>query len=823
MKNNLTLKKLKNTNLFDFLLDFFKEDAPVDRSKLEFLLKVSLILLRSSEGDLKKLAYRFLILYTRKSKDFIPLYDVAINLGYFPVVNLIDTMTAPREEGSFFSEFQSSFLETFKHNGYTSTFEQKEVRETFISGKRNNLSAVVVAPTSYGKSELIETCVSLNGSVCIIVPTKALLAQTKRRILKNLNDSNKSIVTHPEMNIPNNKNNLICILTQERLIRLLRIHIDLKFDYVFVDEAHNLLEDGDRSRLLGASIMMIMRRKPSASITYLTPFINDVQCLNLKDINISQKELRINESLKSERFFLYDIRENTDLLLYDQYFDKFLTLNQITTISVADFVNSFSALKNIVYLNKPVDAQRFALKLASTLPKIESEIIEKALVDIKKITHEEYDLLYCLSRGVIYHHGSISDNIKLYIENLYTEIKEIKYIVTTSTLLEGVNIPAEKLFVLDYRKGRAKLTPSQFKNLFGRICRFSEIFNGKEEGFAMISPEVYLVGSDEYMPKTANLKKFYKDSVQVDLKKKDNPENVLLESVSIDHNNSSIYNDFGEFINNIEKDTVIGVQSRIAETDFGRECFANNIFEIEVFQVENECQAIVNSLIAQKRRFRDVHELLEGIAQIFLNKIKEDDEDKHRTLVRLKGSGPEGLGARNFYSMLLNWRIKNTSIQEMVSMFLRYWEELILTLDEPYVYVGKWGDEARDGYLPRWIDISKKSYSEKVNLAIVRIKDEFDFLDNSIMKFIEVLNVLGLVDSGLYSLIKYGTTDELKILLIKSGMSLQLASLLNKRYLSLVSFNQELGQVSLSKSILNEMEKSKENSLVIYEASFHLK
>jgi replicative superfamily II helicase len=46
------------------------------------------------------------------------------------------------------------------------------------------------------------------------------------------------------------------------------------------------------------------------------------------------------------------------------------------------------------------------------------------------------------------------ENVRLYVEHAFSKIDTIKYIVTSSTLLQGVNIPAEKIFLLDTKKGR---------------------------------------------------------------------------------------------------------------------------------------------------------------------------------------------------------------------------------------------------------------------------------------------------------------------------------------------------------------------------------
>jgi replicative superfamily II helicase len=43
--------------------------------------------------------------------------------------------------------------------------------------------------------------------------------------------------------------------------------------------------------------------------------------------------------------------------------------------------------------------------------------------------------------------------------------------LTTTTLVEGVNLPADNLFITSYRNGIAQMTPVDFNNLIGRVGR----------------------------------------------------------------------------------------------------------------------------------------------------------------------------------------------------------------------------------------------------------------------------------------------------------------------------------------------------------------
>lgn len=104
---------------------------------------------------------------------------------------------------------------------------------------------------------------------------------------------------------------------------------------------------------------------------------------------------------------------------------------------------------------------------------------------------------------------------------------------------------------------------------------------------------------------------------------------------------------------------------------------------------------------------------------------------------------------------------------------LKYWQTLYRDDITVKIYVGKWGDiKSQNSNIPRYTRILGKTKAQIVNLAIVRIKEEQDFIDNNLIKFVEVLYDLDLIEPNFYSQIKYGTNDENTICLIKNGLSL---------------------------------------------------
>lgn len=665
---------------------------------------------------------------------------------------------------------------------------------------------------------MLENCE--NQNVCIITPTKSLLAQTKLRIANSHINWIKKIITHPEMYNESDKS-VVAVLTQERLLRLLRKDPCLAFNYVIIDEAHSLLNKGERDILLASVAIILEKRNPSVIFKFLTPFLNEVDNLNIRFTNYPHREFGqfyVNEYIKSERFYVYDTKkENGILQLYDQFMNTFYTISTDVRLDEVSFIERNHSNKNIVYLNKPIDIEHFSKKLATMRDINHSEKIEKACKDIAEYINPNYNLINFLHKGIIYHHGSVPDSIRLYIERLYSTIPEINYVVTSSTLLEGVNLPAERMFILDNKKGRGILSPSNFKNLIGRVCRFGEIFNHNNENLQKLEPHIYIING-EFCSSNANVYTFLQRSARVDKKTKDEPQNVLLVSTPINNANDSILQSSMEFIENYENNTVESYDYRYVQTEIGKSCFLNGITEIPIFQVEHTLQRKVEILSKEKVKLDNAEQLINYINDLFFEDIQESEEGLiNQSIFRLRHEA-----TRNFYCMFLIWRIKGASYAEMIKSFLSYWNSLIRDNKETIVFVGRWGDMPRGGFKNLWTDISNKSIDQKINLAIVRIKEEQDFLDNTIIKFIEVLNDFEFLEESFYNKIKYGTDDKHKIIMVKNGFSLSLSNLIVDKYHNHLEIDIDNSVISLSKGVLEEMENNCENEVLINEVSYYV-
>lgn len=308
------------------------------------------------------------------------------------------------------------------------------------------------------------------------------------------------------------------------------------------------------------------------------------------------------------------------------------------------------------------------------------------------------------------------------------------------------------------------------------------------------------------------MEKFIKDVIRIDKKENDLPTNVLLKNVEINSENILQKDSADEFIENFEPGVINGYDKTYAQTEIGKICFANNITEIDIISKERFMQNIIDEDI--NTTLSTTKQIFEYFSKLFLPFIRETENNINRLAYT---------ESQNFYKMFLDWRIKSASYREMISSFMRYWMELEKRGGDTNVYVGRWGDKVINGFRPIWTDIRSKTDKERVNLAIVRIKEEQDFLDNIFIKYIEVLNDLNFVEENLYNKIKYGTSDRSKITLIKNGLSLTLVNVLVNEYYEYFKVDNDLKTVVFNPSILDKMKENDENEILIYEVRFNTK
>lgn len=813
--DKLTLRKLYNTE-FPELYKKLQIGIELSDEELEKILSIGIFLTGLDNKNLQRLGYRLFLLYSKITNDYKPLYELSLNKGLIPISKFIENnLNYSERYGNIYTEINSIESNKFKWNNSYQTIGQFELFKEVTESKLK--SQIIVAPTSYGKTELILSFIDHTKfkKICIISPTKSLLAQTKKRIINKF--GYRKIITYPEM-YSDKDNEIIAVLTQERLLRLLQNNPNLKFDLLVIDEAHNILDEfsdeNRRSVILVSVIIICKKRNEKLVCKYLTPFLRSKESLKIECLPNVDEWYSVVENVKSEMFYFYDLENNKKVLL-DQYStmkDKLIDLQVNELGDDADVVITNCDNKNIIYLNSPKKLENFAFKLFSKLPARQIHRLNKAACDLREYVHEDYKLADYLEKGVVYHHGSIPEPIRYFIEDLYVDVPEIKMLIANSTLLEGVNIPATKMFILDPCRGNSYLSPSSFKNLIGRVCRFGEIFNNSTGDLKYLLPEIHIVKGG-YCRKNFKVENFVKGRkilVEDYDKITDDVKNPLLVNSDSDETKKKEAEDILENISHC--DVITDNNSNKAKTKVGQLCFENNINIFNILEIEKQIDnEIENVNIAQS-----IDTVFNIIDYLFFSKIN-DSNGEYNNLKRLREHE-----AQSFYKMLINWRIMGFTMKVMTDEVVGYWNTL-REEQSRIVYVGKWGDKTRGGHREYWTDITEKDGYEKVNLAIVRLKEEYDFIDNEIIKYIEVLYSLELIEESLYLKIKYGTDDKTKIALLNCGISSILSKLLQEKYSDMFEADIDNSTVIFSENLVSEMLKNNENGILISEVKMNAK
>ncbi len=262
---------------------------------------------------------------------------------------------------------------------------------------------------------------------------------------------------------------------------------------------------------------------------------------------------------------------------------------------------------------------------------------------------------------------------------------------------------------------------------------------------------------------------------------------------------------------NYEGGIIDNYDLRKTKTEIGKSCFLNNITELDIFENEEYLDECVARIKAAGKIVDDTNKLFLVLYKMFFSRIEDD---------RIKRFEHEE--TRNFYQMFMDWRITNTSLNQMISSFMRYWKVLIESGKETVIFVGRWGDMTRNGQKPLWTNIADKTEMQLVNLAIVRIKEEQDFLDNVIIKYVEVLNDMELLEENLYLNIKYGTNDRRIITCTKNGISLSLAKIIVEKYMDFIQIDIENDTLQFRDGIVDAMVNAKENEILVCELQYFL-
>lgn len=773
MSEKAQLTALKNSTEFNTTFSkLLINDDSLSSLEKEYILLCSLLFLKVYNNDRRfrnyfKIGYYIILKYSLLFNDYRPLFEISMQIGFYPICKTIINKGLITIES--LSELISYKIINNKFENprerYLETLEQNIASHDLLISETSNL--LYIAPTSFGKSSLIKDFI-LNGTyskIGIIVPTKSLLVQTYKDI-KELNLEFK-LITHDEMY--NGEEKFIGILTQERATRLLRKNI--AFDILFIDEAHNIFrynKQNSRGILLARLIEANQAINNQHKVIYLSPLIDDPNNIKLENTRELTSAV-VKHNLKSEDIFLL---ENENVSIYNRFTNEYRSLNK--RINFIEYILLNAEMKNFIYNFRPKNIEELAKELYENIAQsIEDSSINLIVSTLANEVHENFYVNKYLGKGIVYIHGKIPNQIKEYLEFKFKTIRNLKYIIANKVILEGINLPIETIFVTS----TSYLDGKDLVNLIGRVNRLNYVF--QEENLQKLNPKIHFLSVLRYQGAYSMINKI---ELLRNHSFKDKLENPLLSSYDIDKLDFSktehltkeeVKERRRENDNIIKENTKFLIDNRENQTLLIRikKYFIENSFEEFYTDIDNVItQILINSKFSKNEEWNNLN-LVQKIVEIFINNNLDNIKDYE--IERLKNPA-----AQNYYNFYLTTTLKQSLKQNIISTF-QYLRSKSRTLD-PYMFIGKsYGEVIRysDIYNSQiykdtvYVNLAdNKSDEVLINLSIIKLKIEEDFVSYKLNKLIVFLYDFDLISEDEYLIHIYGTTNRELIKLVRLGL-----------------------------------------------------
>lgn len=373
-------------------------------------------------------------------------------LGLFPYVDVSNSTTKDKFRQNLFSTPQDH-VKTFH-------IKQAEVFHRIINGE----NIVLSAPTSFGKSLIIEALVASNefNNIVIVVPTIALIDELKKKLYK-YNEHYKVITQVSQQ--PQERN--IFVFTQERVLEYKQFS---SIDFFIIDEFYKLAptsKNDERCDRLNLAFRTLYNK--CQRFYMLGPNINGLVSGITKELRCTFLKFDSYITVATNEFF-YPLETES---------------NKDAEIDVERDEKLFDILKSIdrgeqtvIYCKSPKRVSSLMARILN-LGLLESDHINDDLSEwLSDNFHSDWSLVEAVKHGVAYHHAQLPRAVAALVVDLFNASK-INILICTSTLIEGVNTNAKNIIIYDDCITRkTKLDMFTFNNISGRSGRMFEHFVG---------------------------------------------------------------------------------------------------------------------------------------------------------------------------------------------------------------------------------------------------------------------------------------------------------------------------------------------------------
>ena len=414
--------------------------------------KINDLINDSNEQEAREELIKLLDYHETNQIEYTPIVNHLIRrTGLYPY---IQTDTASWEDKFVCEAFK---VNTGDQEEKTLHREQSYLLKELLKGK----NIAVSAPTSFGKSFVIDAFLSLKRpqNVVIIVPTIALTDETRRRLYKKFAHDYK-IITTPEVDL---KDKNIFIFPQERAVGYIKKVTDI--DILIIDEFYKagIAFDKERAPILLKAILEL--GKMAKQKYFLAPNISEItdnpitENMEFIPLNFNTVFSEVHESYKESIQGVTDDFKATKML-------EVLRNKNTKSLIYAGTFNNIDIITNT---------------LKDNLQEKHNDVLD-SFSDWLKINYSQhYILADIVKKGIGIHNGRLHRSLSQIQVKLFEEENGLDNIVSTSSIIEGVNTSAENVIIWANKsgRGRARLNDFTYKNIVGRGGRMFRHFIGK--------------------------------------------------------------------------------------------------------------------------------------------------------------------------------------------------------------------------------------------------------------------------------------------------------------------------------------------------------
>jgi hypothetical protein len=315
----------------------------------------------------------------------------------------------------------------------------------------------ISAPTSFGKSFIIDAYIAIKNprNVVILVPTIALMDETRRRLYRKFSDEYE-IITAPDMPLGDQN---IFIFPQERAFSYLNKIENL--DLLVVDEFYKASKYHDKDRAASLVKVILKLSRVARQRYYLAP--------NIKRL----KESAFTDGME----FIELLGFNTVYLERHDYFEDIGRDEKKKGDKLLSIISPRDR-KSLVYAGSYAETAKVAELVVAHLEPLERPLTVHFAHWLRENYQKDWVLADLAQRGVGVHNGRMHRSLSQLQIRLFEHPHGFDTIVSTSSIIEGVNTSAQNVVIWKSKLGANNLKDFTYKNIIGRGGRMFKYFVG---------------------------------------------------------------------------------------------------------------------------------------------------------------------------------------------------------------------------------------------------------------------------------------------------------------------------------------------------------